>query len=155
MNGGLRHYTHVLRVAALFAFGFAAFVVVRQILVPADFNLEGYGFFRAGALDDIRARPIAYAGHEACVPCHEEVTRSQVGSKHAQLHCEACHGPLAKHADDPMDVKPPALNPRELCLKCHTKMAGKYDGFPQVDAKEHAGDDACTSCHHPHHPMEG
>jgi hypothetical protein len=148
----MRHYAHVLRVAGLFAVGFVAFLVLRQVFVPADFNLEGYGFFRAGALDDIRARPIHYAGHEACAACHDAVTTAETGSRHASLHCEACHGPLAAHANAPMDVKPPALNPRALCLTCHTKMAGKYEGFPQVDPKEHAGDDACTSCHQPHHP---
>ena len=29
-----------------------------------------YGFFRAGALDDLRARPLHYAGHAACEDCH-------------------------------------------------------------------------------------
>ena len=154
MGEGGRHYGHVLRVAALFAFGFVAFVILRQVLVPADFNLEGYGFFRAGALDDVAARPIAYAGQAACVDCHTDIRDAKAGSGHAHLGCEACHGPLAKHVDDPMEVKPPTLNPRRLCLNCHLKMAGKYDDFPQVEPQEHAGDDACTSCHDPHHPMD-
>lgn len=155
MRRGDRHYGHVLRVAGLFLFGFVAFVIVRQVLVPADFNLEGYGFFRAGALDEIAARPIAYAGQATCAECHSDALDTKSKGAHAPLHCEACHGALAKHADDPENVKPAALNPRRLCLTCHVKMAGKYDGFPQVDAKEHAGDDACTTCHTPHHPMQG
>jgi hypothetical protein len=154
MSRGERHYGHVLRVAVLFAFGLVAFIVLRQILVPADFNLEGYGFFRAGALDDIAARPAAYAGHEVCSGCHSDVQDAKAKSRHAPVRCEACHGPLARHADDPMEVKPPTLNPRQLCLTCHRKMAGKDEHFPQVDAKEHAGDDACTSCHNPHHPLD-
>ena len=154
MSRGERHYGHVLRVAALFVFGFVVFIVVRQVLVPADFDLEGYGFFRAGALDEIAARPIAYAGHETCEGCHSDIQDVKAGGKHALLRCEACHGPLARHADDPMNIKPATLNPRRLCLTCHAKMAGKYEGFPQVDAKEHAGDDACTDCHKPHRPME-
>jgi hypothetical protein len=149
-----RHYGHVLRVAGLFALGFVGFVIVRQLLVPADFNLEGYGFFRAGALDEIAARPVAYAGQDTCAGCHSDVQDTKAGGGHAPLRCEGCHGPLARHADDPMEVKPPTLNPRRLCLTCHRQMAGKYEGFPQIDAQEHAGDDACTTCHDPHHPLD-
>jgi hypothetical protein len=150
MGRGFRHYEHVIRVAGLFAFGFVAFLIVRHLLVPADFGV--YGFYRAGALDDVRARPLAYAGKETCAICHAPVVLSQKDSKHAVLSCEGCHGPLAKHAGGEFDPKPGALDPRLLCLTCHTKMAGKYDGFPQIDPAEHGGDIPCTTCHQPHHP---
>jgi len=154
MARDFRHYQHALRVAALFAAGFAVFLVVRQVLVPADFGV--YGFYRAGALDDIRARPVAYAGHEVCAVCHSAVTESQVGSRHANLHCEACHGPMAKHAAGDFSVKPAVLNPRTLCLTCHTQMAGRSpDVVPQIDPADHGGDIACTTCHQPHHPKVG
>ena len=29
---------------------------------------------------------------------------------HAQVNCEACHGPLAKHADDPLRCNLPKLD---------------------------------------------
>jgi len=51
----LRDFEHVLRVAAILAFGLVAFIAVRSWLVPDDFGV--YGFFRAGALDDNRAHP--------------------------------------------------------------------------------------------------
>ena len=145
-----KHYEHVIRVGAVFAFGFLVFVIVRQILVPPDFGL--YGFYRAGALDDVRARPVSFAGHETCAVCHSDVVDSQKDSRHAKVNCEACHGPLAKHAGGEFDPKPKTLNPRTLCLTCHVKMDGKYAGFPQIDPEEHFGDVACTSCHQPHHP---
>ena len=150
MSRGFRHYEHVLRVAGLFALGLIAFLIIRHLLVPADFGV--LGFYRAGALDDVRARPIAYAGRETCAVCHGAVVESQKDSKHAALSCEGCHGALAAHAAGEFDPKPKAPDPRLLCLTCHTKMAGKYDGFPQIDPAEHGGDIACTTCHQPHHP---
>ena len=145
-----RHYAHLIRVAALFAFGLLAFLVLRHIFVPPDFGV--YGFYRAGALDDARARPVSYAGRETCAVCHGDVIESQKDSRHAQLGCEGCHGPLAKHAGGEFDPKPKTLDPRGLCLTCHVKMAGKYASFPQIDPVEHAGDADCTVCHQPHHP---
>ncbi|TAK13231.1 MAG: hypothetical protein EPO35_10540, partial [Acidobacteria bacterium] len=59
-----RSYEHVVRMAGLFAMGFALFLFVRWIMVPADFGV--YGFYRAGALKDNAARPMSYAGRESC-----------------------------------------------------------------------------------------
>jgi hypothetical protein len=140
----------VIRVAAVFAIGFLAFVVVRHSLVPPDFGV--YGFYRAGALDDARAHPIVYAGRETCAVCHGEVAAKQKSGRHAEVGCEACHGALARHAGGEFTPKPRVLNPRLLCVSCHTKMEGKYASFPQVDPVEHAGDAACTACHQPHAP---
>jgi hypothetical protein len=145
-----RHYDHVIRVVTLFACGFLVFLIVRHMLVPPDFGV--YGFYRAGALDDARAKPLLYAGRETCAVCHADVADSQKGSRHANVGCEACHGALAKHAGGEFDPKPRVLNPRSLCLTCHVKMAGKYETFPQVDPEQHFGDIACTSCHKPHAP---
>ena len=43
-----------------------------DLLVPSDFGV--YGFYRAGALNDVKARPIAYAGRAACEECHAAPT---------------------------------------------------------------------------------
>jgi hypothetical protein len=144
-----RHYAHVIRVGALFVLGLTAFAVTRHLLVPADFGR--YGFYRAGALDDARAKPVSYAGRETCAVCHEQVVVSQKDSRHAKLGCEACHGPLAKHAGGDFDPKPVIARPDALCLICHVKMDGKYAAFPQIDPAAHYGE-ACTTCHQPHHP---
>ena len=146
-------YAHVLRVLALFTFGFATFLVVRSQLIPPDFGV--LGFYRAGALDDIKARPAAYAGAAVCVDCHTDVAEARKGARHARINCEACHGPLARHAAGDLDVKPKALNPRLLCLTCHTKSAGKPSDFPQIVPADHGGDGPCTECHKAHHPKMG
>jgi hypothetical protein len=140
----------VIRVATLFACGFLVFLIVRHSLVPPDFGV--YGFYRAGALDAARDRPVMYAGREACADCHGDVVDVLKGGRHAMAGCESCHGPLAKHAAGEIDPKLKILNPRTLCITCHVKMEGKYAAFPQVDPVEHMGEPACTECHLPHRP---
>jgi Cytochrome c554 and c-prime len=150
MRDRFRHAGHVLRVAVLFGVGFATFVVLRWALIPADFGV--YGFYRAGALQDVAARTPAYAGTATCVECHSDVDEVRQGSLHAQVHCEACHGPLARHASGDFDVKPPTLDPTALCLTCHRQLTAKPQTFPQIVPADHAGSAPCTECHQPHHP---
>ena len=150
MSGRFRDIEHVVRAAVLFAVGFVAFAIIRWALVPADFGV--YGFYRAGALADNQARPVKYAGQTLCLDCHTDVGDTRKGSRHAAINCEACHGPMARHASGNFDVKPQALNPRLLCLQCHTKGVGKPGFFPQIVPADHGGDGPCTDCHKPHHP---
>ncbi len=144
-------YTHLLRMAALFAVGVAAFVILRWAMVPADFGV--YGHFRAGALQDNMAHPIRFAGQAACLDCHTDIGEIRAKGRHAGVACEACHGPLARHAADPGTVTPEKPDPRKTCLICHTMSASKPHGFPQVDVAEHAPEGPCTACHEqPHNP---
>ena len=148
MPGRFGHYQHVVRVASLFAIGFAVFVVIRAVLIPDDFGV--LGFYRAGALDDVKAQAPVYAGQAVCVECHSDVGELRAAGAHATVSCEACHGPLASHAAD-FQVKPRALDPRSLCLQCHTAAAGKPPEFPQIVAADHF-EGACRDCHTPHSP---
>ena len=141
---------HRLRVAALFGAGVLAFFVLRGVLVPADFGR--FGHYRAGALGDISKKPLAFAGKAACLDCHGDVTKEQQGSKHAKLNCEACHGPLARHADDPEKAQPEKKGATALCLTCHRANVARPAKFPQVDPKDHSEGAECDSCHKPHHP---
>jgi hypothetical protein len=143
----------VIRVAALFASGIVIFLAARRALVPADFG--AYGFYRGGALAEIAALPVHYAGQQACLDCHDDVGTARRGGRHEKIACEACHGPLSKHASGDPGAKPNALSPRRLCLTCHTKSAGKPDAFPQITPSEHGDDAACTVCHQPHSPKIG
>ena len=150
MPSRFQHYQHVLRVAGLLVLGLVLFLIVRGALIPSDFGV--YGFYRAGALNDISARPPAFAGHDSCEVCHTPVFDLRKTARHKNLNCEACHGPLAKHADNPLEVKPKALDARTLCLSCHAKLPGKPSFLPQVVGADHAGDADCTACHQPHAP---
>jgi hypothetical protein len=150
VTGLFKDREHYLRVAILLVAGLAAFLVFRAVMVPKGFGM--YGHYREGALEDNRARPIAFAGRAACEECHADVAELRVGSRHERVNCEACHGALAAHAADPGAVVPKLPDAGTLCLTCHAQNVARPQSFPQVDPKDHAGDDPCTSCHRPHHP---
>ena len=143
------HYGHVVRVAALFLAAVIVFVVVQGFLVPDDFGV--YGHYRAGALADNRTLPLAYAGRAACVECHTDVPEAASGGAHAGIRCEACHGPQARHAEDPA-VEPGRPDAAALCVRCHARNTARPAAFPQVDEEEHAAGEACLTCHVAHDP---
>lgn len=145
-----KDYSHLLRVAAVFILGMLAFVALRAAVIPKSFGQ--YGPFRGAALNIISSRPIAYAGHETCEACHSDVQEIKAKGVHARVNCESCHGPLAKHTEDPGSIKPVLPEVAVLCVRCHSQNSAKPTGFPQVDAKEHSQGQPCNTCHHPHSP---
>jgi hypothetical protein len=147
------HREHLVRVAGLFVAGIVVFVALQALLIPKGFGL--YGHYRAGALDDARARPIVYGGRAACLDCHADAADAAKGSGHAGVRCEACHGPLAAHAGDPGAHAAKRPDPAVLCVRCHQQNVARPAGFPQKDRAEHAGDEPCTTCHVAHHPRMG
>jgi hypothetical protein len=144
------HKGHLVRMAMLFLAGIVVFLVLQALLVPKRFGV--YGHYRADALVENRARKVAFAGRAACVECHSDVPDAMKGGWHERIHCEACHGPLAGHAGDPMANKALRPDSRLLCVRCHAANVARPASFPQVDPAEHAADAACTSCHVAHNP---
>jgi predicted CXXCH cytochrome family protein len=162
MRRRFQHAEHVLRVAGVFAVGFAVFLVLRWAVIPKDFGV--YGFYRAGALNDIKAKPIAYAGRPACESCHHDTYvlrkdwpkipagQEAPEDKHQVLSCEACHGPLGAHAKDEK-IKVAKVGEDKLCLTCHREIAGRPKKQPQVvPGPDHGDNGRCISCHTPHFP---
>jgi hypothetical protein len=143
------HHAHLVRVAAFFGAGVILFLVLKGVLVPDDFGV--YGHYRAGALDENRALPVVHAGRAACVECHADVPEAMAGGAHQGVHCEACHGPQGRHAEDP-SIEPGLPQISVLCSRCHAHNAARPSGFPQVDVKDHAGGESCVSCHVAHNP---
>jgi hypothetical protein len=172
MRSRFPHATHVVRVAAVFLAGIILFLIARSALVPEDFGV--LGFYRAGAIDDVRAKPIGHAGTAACVGCHVGKYESEFGdpehppadlvadNRHSVLPCEGCHGPLAFHAADQKlkeekkdggTGRPvPEVAGDKLCLGCHRQITGRPATQPQVIPVDHGAKDACISCHRPHRP---
>lgn len=142
---------HLFRLAAVFVAGLVVFLGIRASLVPKSFGQ--YGHYRGSAMAEIAARPINFAGHKTCEECHVDVLEKKSAGKHAHVNCEACHGPLAKHADDPTSVAPPKLDTAVLCVRCHEANAAKPKEFPQVGSAEHSSGLACNTCHQPHSPV--
>ena len=149
MRSPFGHYEHLVRVAVLFGAAVLVFILVQGFLVPDDFGT--YGHYRAGALDDNRNRPFVHAGRAACVECHSDVPESAAGGGHAAIRCEACHGPLARHAEDPA-VEPGRPDAATLCARCHAAIAARPAGFPQVDVADHSAGEVCLTCHTAHNP---
>jgi len=145
-----RNGAHLVRMAALFAAGLVVFLAVRQRFVPHDFGT--YGHYRAGALDDARAKPIKFAGQRTCVECHSDVAERRSASHPAKVSCESCHGALAVHASGDSPATPGRPDGRAPCLTCHQKNVSKPAWFPQIVAAEHADEGPCTACHQPHSP---
>ena len=147
------HKEHLVRVAGLFLAGVLVFLVLQALLVPKGFGL--YGHYRAGALEENRARPLAFAGRGACVECHSDVPEAMKGGRHAAIRCEACHGALAGHAGDPTEQSAVRPDSKVLCARCHAQNVARPERFPQVEVADHAGVEACTTCHAAHNPAPG
>ena len=146
----LKNAGHLFRLAGVFFAGLILFLTIRGFLVPKSFG--EYGHYRGKALSDIAARPINFAGHQSCEPCHADVLEKKNKGKHAHVNCEACHGPLAKHADDPSQ-EPAKLDTTVLCPRCHEANPAKPKTFPQVASADHSTGLPCDTCHQPHSPV--
>ena len=146
-----KHTGHLLRVAGLFVAGVLAFLVLQAVLVPKGFGV--YGHYRAGALEENRVRSVAFAGRAACVECHSDVPDAMKAGRHEAIRCVACHGPLAGHAVDPAEKKAVRPEGKALCARCHAANVARPARFPQVEVAEHAGGEACTTCHAAHNPL--
>src|SRR3974390_3336231 len=112
---------HLFRFAGLFVFAFIVFLLIREYVVPKSFGQ--YGHYRGNAISETAAHPVRFAGHEACESCHSDVLDAKKNGKHARVNCEACHGPQAKHAEDPSAVTPPKPDTAVLCVRCHAASA--------------------------------
>lgn len=150
MKHRFKDVEHLLRLAGLFVAGLLVFGIARAELVPAGFGK--YGHYRAGAIDDVRAAPINYAGQKACADCHSDIVDLRAQARHRAISCETCHGALAKHADDPGALTPTLPQATPLCVRCHAANTGRPSQFPSVEVKDHAGDTPCLTCHKPHDP---
>lgn len=151
MFGRFKQVAHLVPLVLVVLAGVAIFLLFRQVFVPKTFGQ--YGHYRAAALDEIRARPVSFAGQATCAMCHDEVAAARAKGKHRGVSCEACHGPLAKHADDPSVMQPRKLAGTGLCQGCHQADRAKPVHFPQVAPAEHSGGAECLSCHLPHSPQ--
>jgi hypothetical protein len=141
----------VPRLIAVFVIAVGALLVARGFLVPDTFG--DIGHYRAAAVDSIAARPIKFAGRQACAACHAAVDTKRLAGNHRGLSCEVCHGPAEFHAAAPLSAKPQIRRDRALCLLCHAFNPSRPTGFPQVDSLTHNPRIPCISCHNPHAPV--
>jgi hypothetical protein len=141
---------HLFRLAGVYVLGTLSFLAIRAFVVPHSFGQ--YGHYRGAAISEIAAHAAKFAGHQTCETCHSDVAQTKSAGKHISVNCEACHGPQAKHADDPASVDPGKPDTAVLCVQCHAASAARPKDFPQVNADEHSGGAPCGTCHQPHSP---
>jgi hypothetical protein len=127
------------------------FVVARSLLVPDTFG--DYGHYRAASVDEIASLEIAYVGYETCADCHDDEFELKQQSNHRSVSCEACHGPGAKHIEDPDEYAPIAPRGRDFCPLCHGYNPSRPSGFPQIITELHNPGKSCMTCHDPHNPL--
>ena len=142
---------HLVRLAVAFVVVLVVFLLIRAHFIPKSFGQ--YGHYRGDALAELSSKPIHYAGHQACEDCHSDEAAMKKAGKHVGVNCEACHGPLAKHAEDPASVVPQLPDTAVICARCHAENIAKPKDFPQVDIAQHSGGALCKSCHQPHSPL--
>ncbi len=134
-------------------------------MVPASFGAKG--FYRYDSLAEHMDKPLIHGGRDACVSCHQTVVETESKGKHASQSCEVCHAPLSTHVKDGQKIATMPSNATcQWCGICHSKLQARPASFPQIDIGEHlvkngviaAGEpipeEACTTCHDAHNPME-
>lgn len=107
---------------------------------------------RATTVERELAKPVRFAGTDACALCHEEEAAAKGRSFHRGLSCEGCHGPGMEHTSDPEAHTPPAPRDRRFCPLCHAYDASRPTGFPQINPTAHNPLKPCIECHDPHDP---
>jgi hypothetical protein len=128
-----------------------AALAVRFVMIPRSYFSTR--LHQASTVEREIARPVSFAGVAACRECHFEEYDRKTKGYHRNLACETCHGPSARHAEDPMAVKPYAPRDRTFCPVCHGYDPSRPTGFPQINPAAHNPLAPCISCHNPHDPV--
>ncbi len=157
----MEHARHVLRALSVLLLALIVFVLGRTLLVPKSYGL--YGAYRYdNVAEQANVRPPQHAGGAACADCHDDRAKALSGGAHARVSCEVCHAPLARHVKDGDVVAPMSVDRSfTLCSRCHRRIVGRPEKFPQVVLEQHLHDQGATSrlegkvcleCHDPHSP---
>jgi predicted CXXCH cytochrome family protein len=152
--------SHVLRPLFVVAALVALMFLVRPLIVPKDFGVweSGYmyGWHRKSNEQDWKNFKVKYMTREYCKGCHADKYETIMGSPHAIIQCENCHGPAIDHPADPPKL---AINKkREFCLRCHAWLPYQQTNrarIPGIDPDGHNPGIECVSCHNPHSPHIG
>jgi len=143
----------IFRLLLSFIVFVTVFIVIRQLVIPDSFGELGH--YRANSLEDNKARTRYYKGESECTSCHKGIYDLQFSDLHSEISCETCHPPMVT-AESECKLNTPKLKGTiAFCAQCHTKnVAREAIGFPNIDIKEHKGDQNCIECHNPHAPWE-
>jgi predicted CXXCH cytochrome family protein len=135
----------------------AAILLLRLVMVPADFGVHErgymYGWHRKSNEADWKAVTVKYKTTAYCKDCHEDKVKDIKDSPHGKIMCENCHGPALGHPDDPKTLT--IDKSRQLCLRCHALLPYKTSGRGKIrgiNPATHNPQAECVLCHYPHDP---
>jgi hypothetical protein len=156
----MEHARHVFRVLFVLLLALVAFVLGRTLLVPKSYGM--YGPYRFdNVAEQASIRPPLHGGAASCADCHDDRAKKIAAGVHKRVSCEICHGPLGRHVKDGDVVAKMAIDRSfTLCARCHRKIEGRPEKFPQVVLEQHVQQQGqaklegkvCLECHDPHSP---
>lgn len=140
----------IKRLSVVVAVLLGGMLFVRQYVIPP--SIKDTEFHKASTIGRELARGIKYAGSTTCKDCHDEVYDMKENGYHRGLSCETCHGPGARHEEDPSETELVIPTRRQFCYDCHVYNASRPTGFPQINPVAHNPLKSCLSCHDAHEP---
>ncbi|MBI4454386.1 MAG: hypothetical protein HY644_00635 [Acidobacteria bacterium] len=140
----------IIRLGIVISIIFGSVALTLYLLPPA---LKDKPFHRRSTILAETAKPIQFAGSNACADCHDDKYQQKKTGYHRNLSCETCHGPAAEHAADPITIKPFVARERRGCPTCHEYDPSRPTGFPQINPTIHNPLQPCVTCHNPHDPV--
>jgi hypothetical protein len=152
----MEHARHVFRAGLVLVVVIAAVSLGRALLVPRSFGV--YGSYRYDNVAEQRnARAPLHGSAASCAPCHAKQAAARAAGGHKAVSCEVCHAPLGVHVTGTeVKAKMPVDPSYTLCARCHRKIAGRPEKFPQVVLEQHVPvaveGRICLDCHDPHSP---
>jgi hypothetical protein len=152
----MEHSRHVFRAVLVLILVVAAVTIGRSFLKPKSYGL--YGSYRADNVkEQMEVRAPRHAGAASCAPCHAEQAKQRAAGGHKTVSCEVCHAPLSRHvAEGKKSAVMPVDPSYMLCARCHRKVQGRPEKFPQVVLEQHVDGKVegkvCLDCHNPHSP---
>lgn len=153
----MEHARHVFRVLLVLLVGVVVITIGRTFLVPSSYGM--YGPYRFdNVAEQASARPPLHGGAASCADCHDDRATALTKGAHRTVNCEVCHAPLGLHVRDGDVVEKMRIDPSfTLCARCHRKILGRPEAFPQIALDQHQGGEAtkgkaCLECHDPHSP---
>ncbi len=158
----MEHARHVFRALLVLLVVIVAVSLGRGALVPRSYG--AFGPYRGdNVAEQMAVRSPQHGGAASCAECHGEQAGKRAAGAHKAVSCEICHGPLALHAAGGKRIAPMPRDPSfALCARCHRKILGRPEKFPQVVLDQHVEEKGgalpvqgrvCLDCHDPHSPQ--
>jgi formate-dependent nitrite reductase cytochrome c552 subunit len=152
----MEHARHVFRALLVLVVIMVVISLGRGFLIPRSFGLHG-PYRYDNVAEQMAIRPPQHGGVQSCAQCHDVQAQKRAAGSHKTVSCEVCHGTLSLHVSAGKRTAPmPVDRAFTLCARCHRKILGRPEKFPQVVLEQHVQGpvqgQVCLDCHDPHTP---